>query len=97
MPFVESVVLDGYLIPGLIGTLQAAAISVVLAVIFGIAARHGSAVAAARRSGSLCGVFVEFFRAVPVLMMMFFAYYFGLFILKISRQRRCRCSASSSD
>ena len=32
----------------------------------------------------LCGIFVEFFRAVPVLMMMFFAYYFGLFTLNIS-------------
>ena len=32
----------------------------------------------------LCGVFVEFFRAIPVLMMMFFAYFFGIFVLKIS-------------
>ena len=32
----------------------------------------------------VCGIFVEFFRAVPVLMMMLFAYYFGLFALHIS-------------
>jgi glutamate transport system permease protein len=31
-----------------------------------------------------CGVFVEFFRAVPVLMMMLFAYYVFLFGLQIS-------------
>jgi glutamate transport system permease protein len=31
-----------------------------------------------------CGVFVEFFRAVPVLMMMLFAYYLFLFGLQIS-------------
>jgi glutamate transport system permease protein len=30
-----------------------------------------------------CGVFVEFFRAVPVLMMMYFAYYLGLYALGI--------------
>ena len=32
----------------------------------------------------VCGAFVEFFRSVPVLMMMLFAYYFGLFTLEIS-------------
>ena len=31
-----------------------------------------------------CGVFVEFFRAVPVLMMMLFAYYVFLFGFQIS-------------
>ena len=36
MPFVEAESWTAYLIPGLIGTLQAAAISVVLAIILGL-------------------------------------------------------------
>jgi glutamate transport system permease protein len=83
MPFLEWSSWADYLIPGLIGTLQAAAISVVLAIIFGVLLGMGrlSQLAVIRIP---CGIFVEFFRAVPVLMMMFFAYYFGLFTLKIS-------------
>jgi glutamate transport system permease protein len=83
LPFVEWSSWRNYLIPGLVGTLQAAAISVVLAVVAGILLGLGrlSQLAVVR---ILCGVFVEFFRAVPVLMMMFFAYYFGLFTLGIS-------------
>jgi glutamate transport system permease protein len=82
MPFLEWSSWADYLIPGLIGTLQAAAISVVLAIIFGVLLGMGrlSQLAVIRIP---CGIFVEFFRAVPVLMMMFFAYYFGLFTLKI--------------
>lgn len=83
VPFIEASSWTDYLIPGLIGTLQAALISVVLAVIAGVLLGMG------RLSDSPviripCAVFVEFFRAVPVLIMMFFAYYFGLFALKIS-------------
>jgi glutamate transport system permease protein len=83
VPFIEWSSWQNYLIPGLIGTLQAAAISVVLAVIAGVLLGLGrlSQIAVVRM---LCGIFVEFFRAVPVLMMMFFAYYFGLFTLHIS-------------
>ena len=83
LPFLEWSSWADYLIPGLIGTLQAAAISVVLAIIFGVLLGMGrlAQLAVVR---IVCGVFVEFFRAVPVLMMMFFAYYFGLFALKIS-------------
>ena len=83
LPFVEWSSWLNYLIPGLVGTLQAAAVSVLLAVIAGILLGLGrlSQLAVVR---ILCGVFVEFFRAVPVLMMMFFAYYFGLFTLGIS-------------
>ena len=83
LPFLEWGSWSEYLIPGLIGTLQAAAISVVLAIVFGILLGMGrlSQLAPVR---IVCGVFVEFFRAVPVLMMMFFAYFFGLFALKIS-------------
>jgi glutamate transport system permease protein len=82
-PFLEWSSWKDYLIPGLIGTLQAAAISVVLSVIAGVLLGLGrlSQIAIVR---AVCGIFVEFFRAVPVLMMMFFAYYFGLFTLNIS-------------
>ena len=83
VPFIEWSSWENYLIPGLIGTLQAAAISVVLSVIAGVLLGLGrlSQIALLR---AVCGIFVEFFRAVPVLMMMFFAYYFGLFTLHIS-------------
>ena len=83
LPFVEWSSWKNYLIPGLIGTLQAAAISVVLSVVAGVLLGMGrlSQLAPVR---ILCGVFVEFFRSVPVLIMMFFAYYFGLFTLGIS-------------
>lgn len=62
-----------YLIPGLIATFQAALASVVLAGIFGIAFGAGrlSRNPWIRRP---CGVVVEFFRSVPVLIMMIFAY-----------------------
>ncbi len=82
-PFVEPESWTAYLIPGLIGTLQAAAIAVVLAIILGLILGMGrlSEVGVLRLAS---GAFVEFFRAVPVLMMMIFAYYFGLYILKIS-------------
>lgn len=83
VPFVEASSWTNYLIPGLIGTLRAAAISVVLSVIVGVLLGLGrlSDVAIIR---IVCGAFVEFFRAVPVLLMIFFAYYFGLFALKIT-------------
>lgn len=83
LPFLEWSSWSNYLIPGLIGTLQAAVISVVLAVIAGVLLGMGrlSQIAAVRIA---CGIFVEFFRAIPVLMMMFFAYYFGLFALGIT-------------
>jgi glutamate transport system permease protein len=83
LPFLEWSSWRDYLIPGLIGTLRAAAISVVLSVVAGVLLGMGrlSTLAPVR---AVCGIFVEFFRAIPVLMMMFFAYYFGLFALKIS-------------
>jgi glutamate transport system permease protein len=63
-----------YLIPGFLNTLKAAAISIVLAGAFGIVFGMG------RLSHSapirwVSGVVVEFFRAVPVLLMMYFTFY----------------------
>lgn len=62
-----------YVIPGLVKTLQAAAVSIVLALAFGLVFGLGrlSHLAPVRW---LCGTVVEFFRAVPVLLMMYFAF-----------------------
>jgi glutamate transport system permease protein len=72
-PFLTGEIWTAYLIPGLIGTLTAAAISVVLALVLGTLLGVGRLSAAAwiRWPSS---VIVEFFRAVPVLMMMLFTY-----------------------
>ena len=62
-----------YLVPGLWGTLKAAAISIVLAARLRAGLRHWPALPVAPVRW-VCGVVVEFFRAVPVLIMMFFAF-----------------------
>lgn len=77
-PFVtDPEVWTSYLIPGLRGTFTAAVISIVLAVVFGLLFGMGrlSPLAPVRW---FCSVIVEFFRSVPVLLMMVFAY-FGYF------------------
>ena len=62
-----------YLVPGLIRTIEAAAVSIVLALIFGLVFGMGrlSHLAPVRW---FCGTIVEFFRAVPVLLMMYFLF-----------------------
>jgi glutamate transport system permease protein len=81
-PFLTSVVWTEYIIPGLIGTLKAAAISVVFAMVLGVLLGIGR-LSAAAWIRIPCGIVVEFFRAVPVLMMMLFGYalfgYYNLF------------------
>ena len=77
-PFVtDRAVWRDYLLPGLIGTFKAAAISIVFAAVFGLLFGVGrlSSITPVRW---VCGVVVEFFRAVPVLLMMIFAY-FGIY------------------
>ena len=77
-PFVtDSAVWTSYLIPGLVETIKAAALSVVLAGIFGIVFGMGR-LSHNRWIRWSCGVVVEFFRSVPVLLMMVFAF-FGYF------------------
>jgi glutamate transport system permease protein len=83
LPFLDPESWTAYFIPGIIATLRAAAIAVVLSAVLGILLGMGrlSGLAALR---VVCGVFVEFFRAVPVLMMMLFSYFVGLYALGIT-------------
>ena len=73
-PFLTGDLWKTYVLPGIAGTLTAAALSIVLAGILGFALGVGrlSPVRAVRLP---CAVIVEFFRAVPVLIMMIFAYF----------------------
>ncbi len=81
-PFLDSVTWTAYLLPGLVDTLRAAGIAVVLSIVIGLVLGVG------RLSGSrvlrgVCGAYVELFRSVPVLVMMIFAYFFAVFVLRI--------------
>ena len=73
-PFLTSDLWKTYVLPGVEGTLTAAAVSIVLALALGFVLGVGrmSAHPAIRWP---CSVIVEFFRAVPVLIMMIFAYF----------------------
>jgi glutamate transport system permease protein len=72
-PFLTGEIWTAYLIPGLIGTLTAAAISVALALTLGTLLGVGR-LWAAKWIRWPSGVIVEFFRSVPVLLMMLFTY-----------------------
>ena len=61
------------MLPGIQGTLTAAAISIVLALILGFVLGVGR-LSHHRAIRWVCSIIVEFFRAVPVLIMMLFAY-----------------------
>jgi glutamate transport system permease protein len=73
-PFLSSNLWTTYVLPGVQGTLTAAAVSIVLALVLGFVLGVGrmSHTAPIRW---VCSVVVEFFRAVPVLVMMIFAYF----------------------
>jgi glutamate transport system permease protein len=72
-PFLEPASWTFYLLPGLWNTLKAAAVAIVLSMVFGtvLAMLRMSDIAPVRWAS---GVFVEFFRAVPVLIMMIFTW-----------------------
>jgi glutamate transport system permease protein len=72
-PFLESTSWTTYLIPGIRGTLVAAAISIVLALILGGLLGIGR-LSEHRSVRIVSGVVVELFRAIPVLILMIFAY-----------------------
>ena len=65
-PFLNSQTWTTYLLPGLRGTILSAAASIVLAIVFGIIFGLGRLSENVFVRG-LCGVVVEFFRAIPVL------------------------------
>ena len=72
-PFLTADMWTTYILPGLWGTLKAALVSIVFAIIVGTVLGLGrlSEVAPVRW---LCTVIVEFFRSIPVLLLMIFAY-----------------------
>lgn len=77
-PFVtDPEVWTQYLLPGLWETLKAAILSVILAGIFGLVFGMGR-LSEIRAVRWVCGGVVEFFRSVPVLLMMIF-FFFGWF------------------
>jgi glutamate transport system permease protein len=73
-PFLTSDLWQTYVLPGIRGTLTAAAISIVLALLLGLVLGVGR-LAPNSVVRWICSTIVEFFRAVPVLIMMIFAYF----------------------
>ena len=73
-PFLTGDLWQTYVLPGLIGTLTAAAVSIVLALILGFLLGVGR-LSPSRAIRWPCAVIVEIFRAIPVLILMIFAYF----------------------
>ena len=85
-PFLTADLWKTYVLPGITGTLTAAALSIVLAVILGLLLGVGR-LSPTKAISRFCAVIVEFFRAVPVLIMMIFAYFlFALYDVFPSKQ-----------
>ena len=85
-PFLQSQTWTTYLLPGLRGTLFSAFASIVLACIFGVVLGLGR-LSESRFVRWICGIIVEFFRAIPVLLLMIFAYQlFAVYDLVPSQQ-----------
>lgn len=80
-PFLTANPWTNFLIPGLVDTLTAAGISIVTSAVFGFVFGLGR-LSPSRTVRSVSGTIVEFFRAVPVLLMMIF-FYLGLGQLRI--------------
>ncbi len=72
-PFVTSSTWTTYLLPGIKGTLVAAALSIVFALVLGAVLGIGR-LSDHRWVRVISGIFVELFRAVPVLILMIFMY-----------------------
>jgi glutamate transport system permease protein len=72
-PFIQAGTWTDFIIPGLVGTLKAAGVAAVLAVVFGVLFGIG------RLSDQAwirvpCGAVVDFFRAIPLLLLIFFIF-----------------------
>ena len=72
-PFLKSTTWTTYILPGLWGTLKAALVSIILAIIIGALLGVGR-LSKNKAIRWFCGIIVEFFRAIPVLILMIFAY-----------------------
>ncbi|MGN9838047.1 amino acid ABC transporter permease [Nonomuraea sp. H19] len=70
-PFLRGDTWTGFIIPGLISTLQAAVVAAVLALVFGVLFGLGR-LSDHRPIRLFCGGVVEFFRAIPLLILIFF-------------------------
>ncbi|MDH6246704.1 amino acid ABC transporter permease [Mycobacterium sp. OTB74] len=85
-PFLTADLWKTYVLPGAVGTLTAAAVSIVLALVLGMALGMGR-LSESRPVRWISSVLVEFLRAVPVLIMMLFAYFlFALYGVFPSKQ-----------
>lgn len=73
LPFLESGTWTNYLLPGLLDTIRAAALAIVASAVFGLVFGLGR-LSGSRAVRGVAGTVVEFFRAVPVLLMMIFFY-----------------------
>ena len=71
--FLEGSTWTTYILPGLISTIGAAVVSIVLAMAIGALLGVGRLSTSAPVRW-LCGIIVEFFRSIPVLVLMLFAY-----------------------
>ena len=73
-PFLEASTWTDYILPGLSATLRAAAVAMILSLIFGLVFSVGR-LSDHRWLSLPAGMVVEFFRAVPLLLLMFFIFY----------------------
>ena len=74
-PFLESRTWQYFMLPGLLATLRAAGVAIVTSILFGLIFGLGR-LSSVKAISWTSGVIVEFFRAVPVLLMMIFFYQF---------------------
>lgn len=72
-PFLDGNTWNTYILPGLWGTVKAAVTSIIFAIVFGVIFGLGR-LSENRLVRGFCAVIVEFFRAIPVLLLMIFAY-----------------------
>jgi len=80
-PFLDSATWTQFVLPGLRATLWAAAVGMVLSLVFGVVFAVGR-LSDHRWISIPAGAVVEFFRAVPLLLMIFFVFYGLPFVIK---------------